>query len=169
MMFDRILKTVKSLIEKHGLLHPREMAERCGLLVLEIPYRRLHGISFFLAGLRVIAVDSSLPPYRKNGTLFHEITHQILHPGMTRFFIETIPTKRPARYELEADLGGLIYALMWDRQGFVDCGYNVYRFAELYGFCRAAADLVISNLETRGPELLRIMGYEVPDPEDWVP
>ncbi|WP_279233434.1 hypothetical protein [Desulfofundulus thermobenzoicus] len=35
-------------------------------------------------------------------------------------------------------------------------------------FFRAAADVVAGEIETRGPELLKIMGYEVPNLEDWV-
>lgn len=139
MIFRRILKTVKCLIDLHGLLHPRELAERLGLAVLEVPYRRFKGMSFEFE-LPVVTVDSALPVKRQYGALLHEIGHQVLHPGTTRFLVEANPFERPTKYEIEAHLFTLVYALLWDKYGFEECGYDVYRFAGMYGVPQGVAD-----------------------------
>ena len=145
-MFDRILKTVNTLIGKYGLLHPSALAERCGLFVLRVPYRRVHGVSLSLGGLRVVAIDPSLPIQRQNGALLHETGHQVLHPGTVGFFVEANPFERPTKYELEAHLFALLYALRWDRWGFEECGCDVFRFAGMYGLPHMAAEVAVWNL-----------------------
>lgn len=147
-MFERISKEVKILIEKYGLLHPFNLAERCDIFVLRVPYRRVHGVSLSLGGLRVVAIDPSLPAQRQNGALLHETGHQVLHPGMVGFFVEANPFERPTKYELEAHLFALLYALRWDRWGFEECRYDVFRFAGMYGLPKRAAEILTAgNLE----------------------
>lgn len=146
-MFDRISKIVYSLVGKYGLLHPFDLAERCGIFVLRVPYRRVHGVSLSLGGLRVVAIDPSLPAQRQNGALLHETGHQVLHPGMVGFFVEANPFERPTKYELEAHLFALLYVLRWDRQGFEECGRDVFRFAGMYGLPKRAAEVAAWNSE----------------------
>ncbi|MEW6424320.1 MAG: hypothetical protein AB1523_06155 [Bacillota bacterium] len=66
---------------------------------MQIPYRRVHGLSLSFGGLRVVAVDPSLPAQRRNGALLHETAHQVLHPGTVRFFVEENLFERPTKYE----------------------------------------------------------------------
>jgi len=146
-MFERISKEVKILIERYGLLRPSELAEHCGLFVLRVPYRRVHGVSLSLGGLRVVTVDPSLPAQRQNGALLHETGHQVLHPGTVGFFIEANPFERPTKYELEAHLFALLYALRWDKWGFEECGCDLFRFAGVYGLPYRAAEVVAWNFE----------------------
>lgn len=144
-MFERILKEVKILIDRYGLLHPSDLADRCGLFILRVPFRRVHGISLSLGDFRVVAINPSLPAERQYGALLHETAHQVLHPGMVGFFIEANPFERPTKYELEAHLLTLLYALRWDRWGFEECGCDVFRFAEMYGLPYRAAEIVVWN------------------------
>lgn len=152
-LLKRALKAAASLIEKHGLLHPRELAERCEMLVLEIPYRYVGGLSLDFAGARVVAVDPLLPASQQNGILLHEIGHQVLHPGVAGFFIESNPLERPAKYELEAHLFALVYLLLWDRRKLEECGNDVFRFAGYYGLPRRAAEVVYEELSWQEKKL----------------
>lgn len=162
MLFEWILKTVQVVIDRFGLLHPGELADCHGIHVLSAPMKRIHGGLIVMLSMPLVVLNDSLPHHRQLGALLHEVAHKVLHPGTNRFMDNPYIKNRCGKYELEAHLFALIYALMWDRQGFEDSGYNVKTFAEMYGLSRSAADVVAREIETRGPVVLEALGLEVP-------
>lgn len=153
-MFERISKSLNLLIETQGLLHPRDLAERLGLTVLEIPYRRLSSISLNFEDVPFVAVDSTLPVYQQNGALLHEVAHQVLHPGTTRFFIEVHLFERQGKYEMEAHLFALLYTLRWDEEGFESLKRKTPQAASrlaLRGFVLSASCLHFCLHTSRNP------------------
>ncbi|NHM28915.1 MULTISPECIES: ImmA/IrrE family metallo-endopeptidase [Desulfofundulus] len=168
-MFGRIFKQVSDLISRCGLLHPRELADYCEVNVLYVPTKRLRGGFIDIPDGAIVVVSPLLPRFKRYGILLHEVAHKILHPGTNRFMDHAYIRYSCGKYELEAHLFALIYAVLWDREGFEECEYDPHRFADKYGLSPQAADVVAREIEVRGPEVLKALGYKVPDPEDWVP
>lgn len=165
MLFDRILNKVMELVSRYGLLHPRELADYCGVHVINVPTKRVRGGFFAIPGLPVAAVSLLLPYPHQIGVLLHEVAHRVLHPETNRFMDNVYIKNSYGRFELEAHLFALIYAILWDRQGFEDCGYDVYRFAGIYGLSQRAADVVNRELQARG---LGVLGIGIPG-EEFIP
>lgn len=139
-VFDRVARAVEKLFVVHGPLPPTDLAEALGIAVIEIPYRGIKGVSINMWGLNAVTVSAHLSPYQKDGALLHEIAHQLFHGGTACFYLESDPLGRATKYEAEAHLFVLLYALRWDKQGLEECGYNLYRFAGMYGVPRRVVD-----------------------------
>ncbi|RJO62803.1 MAG: ImmA/IrrE family metallo-endopeptidase [Dehalococcoidia bacterium] len=146
-VFHKIFAIVKSVISRYGLLPPEELAGGFNVVTLDVNTKQVRGCSMTIAGRRLIALNSSLSNQYRRGVLLHEVGHFLLHPGVNRFFLERSTFFQPGRYETEADLFALTYLLLWNRDGFEECGYDVFRFAECYGLSRRAAEVVYGEVE----------------------
>ncbi|MQL51784.1 hypothetical protein GFC01_05805 [Desulfofundulus thermobenzoicus] len=166
-MFDWILEIVMRIIKQYGLLNPGELADYLEINdVLSVPVRIIHGGIFNTFALPIVLLSSDLSDRRRIGCFLHEIFHRVLHPGMNRLMDDVYIINRSEKLELEAHMGALIYAIMWDKEGFEDCCYNVYRFAEMYGLSQSAAYYVDKGIQKNG---LEIFGITPPDPELYTP
>ncbi len=132
-MHSWIAGEIEMLIAIYGLLPPSELAEQHGLLVLKLSLRRAKGFSLTLDGTRAVAVNSSLPPLEQDGVLLHEIGHRVLHPGLARFFVEEQTRYPLSKFERQANIFALLYAIRWDMQRLEECGTDIGRFAKMYG------------------------------------
>jgi len=134
-VFDRVAGLVERLFAIFGPLSPHDLAGTLGIEVRELFYRGINGFSWRSkeGGERVVLVSAALSRRKKDGVLLHEVAHQLLHEGVSRFYLENDPLGRVDKYEVESHLFALLYALRWDREGFEECGYDIYRFAEQYG------------------------------------
>lgn len=160
-MFDWIFKVVMKIISQYGLLRPEDLADYLKINdILPVPVRLIHGGIFNTFATPIILLSADLNDYQRIGCLLHEIFHRVLHPGTNRLMDVAYIINQSEKFELEAHLGALIYAIMWDKEGFENCRYDVYRFAEMYGLSRSAAYRVDEAIREKGLQIFGVEPYE---------
>ncbi|MGB9803493.1 ImmA/IrrE family metallo-endopeptidase [Desulfofundulus sp.] len=166
-MFDWVFKNVMQIIEQYGLVSPKDLADCVGINdILVVPTRILHGGIFDTFAAPLILLSTDLMDYKQIGCLLHEVFHQVLHPHTNRLMNNPYIINCSGRFEVEANVGALIYAIFWDKDLFEQLEYNVFRFAEIYGFPYDAAYHVDLGIQKNG---LEIFGITPPDPEFYTP
>lgn len=130
---------MEAVVARHGLLSPGELLEAVADVVF-VPLRhgRIRGASHLNGVDRpLVVINASLLGRKLDGAFLHEGGHIVLHPWANRLFLQGRTLFLPGRYETEADVFALAYALKWDREGLEECGRDALRFAGMYGLPRA--------------------------------
>lgn len=146
---QEIVRKVNGTIRKYGLLSPEDLAKTLfdAVLKVSMPYGHIRGMSYE----NLAVVDANQSPWYLVGSMVHESGHQELHAGINRIFYQYYTYFPLDKYELEADIYGLVYAVRWYVEADEPVG-NLYDFARLLGFSLEAASRVIEYC-TKGNRL----------------
>lgn len=75
----------QELLEKYNTGDPWELANHLGIIVIQIPFKKIHGMYYSIEGHKFAFVNSNLDFKQRYRTLLHEIAHACLHPEQNYF------------------------------------------------------------------------------------
>lgn len=100
----RAKEAALSIVRRFGHREPCTLAEDMGIVYVEFPFAaRVRGLTTVRRGVRVIAINKSMPVEWKRTIAAHELGHAVLH-GMLGYYFVVDKTLFPAgRLEREAN------------------------------------------------------------------
>ncbi|NPV54673.1 MAG: ImmA/IrrE family metallo-endopeptidase [Firmicutes bacterium] len=100
---DYIKQTVTELINEYGTSDPYRLAQAMHILVDEVPFHDIGGLTMELAGQSTIMINSNFPDWHKRFILAHELGHRKLSPRGAGYFFVSEHTLMGSKVEYEAN------------------------------------------------------------------
>lgn len=147
---QEMVQKVNETVDKYGLLSPEDLADTLFEAVLRVsmPNGKIRGVIYN----NLLILNQNQPSWHLIGSMIHESGHHELHAGINQLFYHNYTYFSNDRYELEADIYGLIYAIRWYEYGLEGSAGNLYDFAKLLGLHPYAAHMVVEHC-ARGKRL----------------
>ena len=99
-----IKKEVLKLLKKHKTNDPEELANRMGIMIIDMPLGSNAGSYRFMKNHKVIFVNSDLDYHQRKVVIAHELGHAILHPKTNCCFIKNKTLLLSSKIEREANI-----------------------------------------------------------------
>lgn len=80
-------KKAQELLLRYKTGDPWKLAEYLGIVVFQMPFKKVRGMFCSVEGQKFIFINSNLNDKQRHHTLLHEIAHALLHPEQNYFAI----------------------------------------------------------------------------------
>lgn len=95
---------VTKLLKLYKTNDPEELANRMGILIIDMPLGSSAGSYRFMKKKRVIFINSDLDYHHRKVVIAHELGHAILHPKINCCFIKNKTLLLNSKIEKEANI-----------------------------------------------------------------
>jgi Predicted Zn peptidase len=99
---------IKKLVRRFKTTDPFKIAEGLNILIRYADFEgEIRGFYYRLLRRRFIVLDSGLDWYWRRIVCAHELGHDRLHPGVSRFWVDEQSFRNMGKYERQANLFAL--------------------------------------------------------------